>query len=213
VIEGIPLWQGLPGFASFNFGTVHSVTYRSTCERLPTPYPLREDLDWLELQDEADLFALGVQEDPDSDSSTPGVSTKSSPSFLLSGFPTTLCLSRDDIFSTAKTIPLARLQQRFLSHSKSLSALDTLANGSITVTSSSLSSSRPSARPMLLSALSSALARRERSRKVRFEALPFAVHLADDASWKSPQSHDPTPFPSPPAGRALDPDLMFDSRS
>ena len=68
VIEGLPLQQGLPGFASFNFGSVHSVTYRSTCERLPTPYPPREDLDWLELQDEAELFALSVQEDPDSES-------------------------------------------------------------------------------------------------------------------------------------------------
>ena len=211
MIEGLPLQQGLSGFASFNFGSVHSVTYRSTCERLPTPYPLREDLDWLELQDEAELFALGTPEDPDSDSSTPGVSTKSSPSFLLSGFPTALCLSRDDVVSTVKKIPPARLQQRSLSHSKSLSALDTLANIPATVTSSSLSPSRPSARPTLLSALSSALARRERSRRVRFEALPFAMHLADDASWKSSQSYVPTPFPSPATGRVLNPDLMFDS--
>jgi len=213
VIQGLPLQHGLPGFASFNFGSVHSVTYRSTCERLPTPYPLREDLDWLDLQDEAELFALGVQEDSDSESSTPGASRRSSPSFLLSGFPTALCLSRDDTISTVKMAPPARLQQKSLSHSKSLSALDTLANDSITVTNSSLSSSRPSARPMLISALSCALARRERSRKIRFEALPFATHLADDDSWKSAQSYTPTPFPSPTPGRALDPDLMFNSIS
>ena len=213
VIEGLPLQQGLPGFASFNFGSVHSVTYRSTCERLPTPYPLRDDLDWLELQDEAELFALGIPEDPDSDSSTPGVSTRSSPSLLLSGFSTALCLSRDDAISSAKKIPPARLQQKSLSHSRSLSALDTLANDSITVAGSYLSSSRRSARPMLLSALSSALARRERSRKIRFEALPFAIHPTDDAPWKSSRSYVPTPFPSPVTGRALDPDLMFDSIS
>ena len=213
VIQGLPLQHGLPGFASFNFGSVHSVTYRSTCERLPTPYPLREDLDWLDLQDEAELYALGMQEDSDSDSSTPGVSTRPSPSFLLSGFPTALCLSRDDAMFTVKNAPPARLQQKALSHSKSLSALDASVNDSITVTNSSLSSSRPSARPMLISALSSALARRERSRKIRFEALPFAVHLAEDVSWKPAQSYIPTPFPSPTAGRALDPDLMFDSIS
>jgi len=210
VIEGLPL-QGIPGFASFNFGNVHSVTYRSTCERLPTPYPLREDLDWLELQDEAEFFALSIQEDPDSESSsTPGVSTKSSPSFLLSGFTTALCLSRDDANSAVKRSP-ARLRQRSLTHSKSLSALDTLVNDSITVTSSSLSSSRPSACPMLLSALSSALARRERSRMIRFEALPFAIHLPDGPSRKFSQHHVSTPLPSPPAGRVLDPDLMFAS--
>ena len=189
------------------------MTYRSTCERLPTPYPLREDLDWLDLQDEAELFALGAQEDSDSNSSTPGASAKSSPSFLLSAFPTALCLSRGDIISLVQNIPPARLHQKSLSHSKSLSSLYTLANDSITVTNSSLSSSRPSARPMLLSALSSALVRRERSRTARFDALPFAVHLADDASWKSSQSYVPTPFPSPTAGRTLDPDLMFDSAS
>lgn len=211
VIEGLPLQQGLPGFASFNFGNVHSVTYRSTCERLPTPYPPREDLDWLELQDEAELFALSVQEDPDSESSTPGVSTESSPSLLLPGFPTTLCLSRDDTTSAVKKSPPARPQQKSLVHSKSLSALDSFGNDFHIVTSSSLSSSRPSARPMLLSALSSALARRQRSRRIRFEALPFAIHLDDNYSWESSQSYIPTPFPSPPAGRMLDPDLMFDS--
>jgi len=207
------LQQGLSGFASFNFGTVHSVTYRSTRERLPTPYPLREDLDWLELQDEAELFALGIQEDPDSESSTPGAPTKSSPSFLLAGFPTALCLPMGDAVPTPRKTPPPRLQKKSLSHSKSLSALDTLANDSITVTTSSLSSSRPSARPMLLSALSSALARREHSRRTRFEALPFAIHLVDDASWKSSQYYISTPFPSPCNGRALDPDLMFDSVS
>jgi len=211
VIQGLPLQHGLPGFASFNSGSVHSVTYRSTRERLPTPYPLREDLDWLDLQDEAELYALSVQEDSDSESSTPRVSTRQSPSFLLSGFQTALCLSRDDNISAAKEAPPARLRQKSLSHSKSLSALDTLANDSITATNSSLPSSRPSARPMLISALSSALARRERSRKTRFDALPFAVHLTDDTSWKPVQSYIPTPFPSPTAGRALDPDLMFDS--
>ena len=179
MIEGLPFQQGLSGFASFNFGNVHSVTYRSTCERLPTPYPLREDLDWLELQDEAEFFALGIQEDPDSESSAPGVPTKSPPSFLLSGFPTALCLSRDDATSSMKKPPAARLQQRSLTHSKSLSALDTSLNDSIIFTSPS---SRLSARPMLLSVLSSALARRERSRRNRFEALPFAIHLTDDAS-------------------------------
>ena len=212
VIEGLPLQQGLPGFASFNFGNVHSVTYRSTCERLPTPYPLKEDLDWLELQDEAELFAFDIQEDPDSESSTPGVSTKSSPSFLFSGFPTALCLSRDDAISAVKRSPPTRLQQRSLTHSKSLSALDTLANDPLIVTSSSPPSSRPSARPMLLSVLSSALARRERSRRIRSEALPFAIHLADDDPRNS-QHCAPTPFPSPPVGRVLDLDLMFDSVS
>jgi len=209
MIEGLPLQQGLPGFASFNFGSVHSVTYRSTCERLPTPYPLREDLDWLELQDEAELFALSVQEDPDSEPSTPGVSTKLSPS-LLPGFPTALCLSGGNTTAPKKSPP-ARSQQKSLAHSKSLNALDTFANDSLVITSSSLSSSRPSARPMLLSALSSALARRERSRRIRFEALPFPIHLIDDDSWKSSQHYIPTPFPSPPAGRTLDPDLMFNS--
>lgn len=213
MIEGLPLQQGLPGFASINFGNVHSVTYRSTCERLPTPYPLREDLDWLELQDEAELFALSLQEDPDSDSSTPGVSAKSSPSFLLSGFPNALFLSRGDTVSSLKKVPPVRLQQKSLSHSKSLSALDTLVNNPITVAGSSVSYSRPSATPMLLSALSSALARRERSRRVRFEVLPFAIHLNDDTSWKSSEYYVPTPFPSPQTGRALDPDLMFDSIS
>lgn len=204
--------QGLSGFASFNFGNVHSVTYRSTCERLPTPYPLREDLDWLELQDEAEFFALSMQEDPDSDSdsSTPGVSAKSSPSLLIPGFTSALCLLKDDPIPAAKKSPHARLFQRSLPHSKSLSALETSANDFITVTNSSLSSSRPSARPMLLSALSSALARRDRSRRIRFEALPFPIHHNDDPSWKS---HVRTPFPSPPAGRVLDPDLMFDSAS
>jgi len=209
VIEGLPLQQGLPGFASFNFGNVHSVTYRSTCERLPTPYPLREDLDWLELQDEAELFASNFQEDPDSESSTPSASTKPSPSLLFSGFPTALCLSRDDATSAVEHSPFARLQQRSLTHSKSLSALDTLADDPLIVTCSSLPFSRPSARPMLLSVLSSALARRERSRRVRFEALPFAIHLANDS--QNSQYYIPTPFPSPPVGRVLDPDLMFDS--
>lgn len=205
-IEGLPLHQGLPGFASFNFGNVHSVTYRSTCERLPTPYPPREDLDWLELQDEADLFALSVKEVPGSEPSTPGVSLKPSPSFLLSGFPTALCLSREEVaFAVKRSLP--RLRHKSLSHSKSLNALDTLTNGSLIATSSSLPSSRPSARPILLSALSSALARRERSRRVRFEVLPFAIHVVDDDSWKSSQYY----VPSPPAGRVLDPDLMFDS--
>ena len=187
------------------------MTYRSTCERLPTPYPLREDLDWLELQDEAELVVLSIQEGPDSESSTPGASTKPLPSLLLSGFPTALCLSREDVVSAVKKHPPARLQQRSLTHSKSLSALDTLANPSLVVNSSPLSSSRPSARPMILSALSSALARRERSRKIRFEALPFAIHLIDDDSWKSSEHYIPTSSPSPPAGRVLDPDLMFNS--
>ncbi|KAF9647342.1 hypothetical protein BDM02DRAFT_3117250 [Thelephora ganbajun] len=209
VIEGLPMQRGLAGFASFNFGNIHSVTYRSTCERLPTPYPLREDLDWLELQDDAELFALSIQEGPDSESSTLGISTKPSPSFTLSGFPTALYLSKGNATSVKRSPP-ARLQQGPLSHSKSLSALDTLANGSITVTSSSLSPSRPSARPILLSALSSALARRERSRRIRLEALPFATHLAD-VSRKSSQCYVPTPFPPPRAGRVLDPDLMFGS--
>ena len=211
VIEGLPLQQGLPGFASFNFGNIHSVTYRSTCERLPTPYPPREDLDWLELQDEAELFALNIQEDLDSESSIPGAPTKSSPSLLLPGFPSTLCLSRDDTTSAVKMSPPVQSQQKSLVHSKSLSALDTFANGFLVVTSSSLSSSRPSARPMLLSALSSALARRERSRRVRFEALPFPIHLIDDHSWKYSKYYTQTPFPSHPAGWMLDPDLMFDS--
>jgi hypothetical protein len=211
VIKGLPLQEGLPGFASFSFGNVHSVTYRSTCERLPTPYPPREDLDWLELQDEAELFALSLQEGPDSESSTPGVSTKSSPSLALPGFPTALCLSRDDTTSAAGRSPPARPQQKSLGHSKSLSALDTFANDFLVVTSSSLTSSRPSARPMLLSILSSALARRERSRRIRLEALLFPLHLIDNDSWKSSQYCIPTPFPSPPAGRVLDPDLMFDS--
>ena len=211
VIKGLPIQQGLPGFASFNFGNVHSVTYRSTCERLPTPYPLREDLDWLELQDEAEFYALRAQEDleSDSDSTTSGI--KPSPPLLMPGFPSALCLSKDDAVPTIKKYRPARLQQRSLSRSKSLSTLETSANDFITATTSSLSSSRPSARPMLLSALSSALARREHSRRVRFEALPFAMHIDDDPSWRSPQH--PIPFPSPRAGRALDPDLMFDSAS
>ena len=215
VIEGLPVQQGLPGFASFNFGSVHSVTYRSTCERLPTPYPAREELDWLELQDEAELFALSFQEESDtcSDSSTPGTSTNPSPSLLLSGFPTALCLSKGDAMPLAKSSHSTRSQQGSLPHSKSLSALETLANDFITVTTSSLSTSRPSARPMLLSALSSALARRERSRRVRFEALPFAIHLNDGPSWEPSQHYVPTPFPPPCAGRELDPDLMFGSAS
>lgn len=207
--------QGLPGFASFSFGNVHSITYRSTCERLPTPYPLRDDLDWLELQDEAEFYTLSKQEDPDSDSnsSTPGTSTKSSPSLLMPGFPSALCLSKGDAISAVKKSHPAQLQQWSLSHSKSLSSLDTLASKFVTVTTSSMSSSRPSARPMLLSALSSALARRERSRRIRFEALPFAIHLDEDHSWRSPHYYIPTPFPSLRAGRMLDPDLMFDSAS
>lgn len=205
-IEGLPLHQGLPGFASFDFGNVHSVTYRSTRERLPTPYPPREDLDWLEVQDEAELFALSVKEVPGSEPSTPGVSLKPSSSFLLSGFPTALCLSREEAASTVKK-SLPPLQRKSISHSKSLNALDTLTNGSLIATSSSLPSSRPSARPMLLSALSSALARRERSRRIRFEALPFAIHVVGDDSRRSSQYC----VPSPPAGRALDADLMFDS--
>lgn len=215
MIEGLPVQQGLPGFASFNFGSVHSVTYRSTCERLPTPYPLREDLDWLELQDEAEFYALSDQEDPDSDSdsSTTGISAKPSPPLLIPGFPSALCLSKDDAIPAITKSPPARLQQRSLPHSKSLNALETLANDFITATTSSLSSSRPSARPMLLSALSSALARRERSRRIRFEALPFAVHLNDGPCWRSPQYYFSTPFPSPRAGRVLDADLMFDSAS
>lgn len=207
--------QGLPGFASFNFGNVHSVTYRSTCQRLPTPYPLREDLDWLELQDEAEFYALSKQEDPDSDSSSPspGIRNGSSPPFLMSGFPSALCLSKDDAVHVVQKFPSVQLQRRSLPHSKSLSALGTMANDFITSTTSSLSSSRPSARPMLLSALSSALSRRERSRRIRFDLLPFAVHLNDDTSWRSSQHCTPTPFPSPRAGRVLDPDLMFDSAS
>jgi hypothetical protein len=90
-----------------------------------------------------------------------------------------------------------------------------LATDFITATTSSLSSSRPSAQPMLLSALSSALARREHSRRIRFEALPFAIHLNDDRDTFPGSSLCciPTPFPSPRAGRVLDPDLMFDSAS
>lgn len=216
MIKGLPVQRGLPGFASFNFGNVHSVTYRSTCERLPTPYPPREDLDWLELQDEAEFYALGEQEDPDSDSdsSTPGTSTKSPPSSLLiSGFPSALCLSEGDAIPSLKKSPPLRLRQRSLPHSKSLGALETPATNFITATTSSLSSSRPSARPMLLSALSSALARRERSRRIGFEALPFAIHINVEPSQRSSKSYIPTPFPSPRVGRVLDPNLMFDSAS
>ena len=207
--------RGLPGFASFNFGNVHSVTYRSACERLPTPYPLREDLDWLELQNEAEFYALNEQEDPDSDSdsSTPGISTKSSPLLLMPGFPSALCLSKDDAILSVKESPPAQSQQRSLLHSKSLNDLETLADDFITATTSSLTSSRPSARPMLLSALSSALVRREHSRRIRFDALPFAIRLNDDPFWRSSHCYTPTPFPSPHAGRVLDPDLMFNSAS
>jgi hypothetical protein len=207
--------QGLAGFASFNFGNVHSVTYRSTSERLPTPYPLREDLDWLELQDEAGFFALSMQEGSDSGSpsSTPGVSTKSSPSLLIPGFPSALCLLKDDPIPVARKFPHTWPHQRSLPHSKSLSALETLANDFVPVKSPVQSPPRPSARPMLLCALSSALARRERSKRIRFQALPFAIQPDDDDSWNSSQYHAPTPFPSPRAGRALDPDLMFDSAS
>ena len=215
MIEGLPVQQGLSGFASFNFGSVHSVTYRSTCERRPTPYPLREDLEWLELQDEAEFYALSTQEDPDSDSdsSIPAISTKSSPPLLMSGFPSALCLSKEDAIPATKNPPPAWSQPRSLSHSKSLSALESSSDNFITGTTSSLPSSRPSARPMLLSALSSALARRERSRRIRFEALPFAIHLDDCPPRRSLQHYIPTLSPSPRAGRMLDPDLMFDSAS